>query len=72
MNSGTPLRQRIVLFIEEVILSPIEEYVEALTAAYPETARVLFRYVQTPIRKVIQTVYTTWDIIYLKTLLYFI
>jgi hypothetical protein len=52
VNSGTPLRQRIVLFIEETILSPIEEYVEALTAEYPETSRIVFRYIQTPIRKV--------------------
>jgi len=52
VNSGTPLRQRIVLFIEETILSPIEEYVEALTAEYPETSRIVFRYIQTPIRKI--------------------
>lgn len=47
------LRERIPSLLDETVLLPIEDFVNEIVKAYPETTRSAYRYVKVPISKVV-------------------
>lgn len=45
--------ERLIIFVEEAIFLPLEDFAIRVAAKYPETSRSGYRYIRYPILKVI-------------------